>query len=173
MQMVDDLHVHLTITPGWVGANTFAVALSTMDGQPVMNASLIRLRFDHQTEDMGQSELRIEGATDGVYRVSGANLSAPGDWQMRMTVQRPDQYDSVLDFVAHVDLPPPPPAPAFEVSPRLPYQTQALLGTGLLALAFGGYFLGLQRFRFWRGIGLLASLLVGLGSVLVASGVLG
>jgi hypothetical protein len=134
---------------------------------------LIRLRFHHQTEEMGQSELRIEEGTDGVYRVSGANLSAPGDWQLRMTVQRPEQYDSVLDFAAHIDLPPPvPPAPALEVSPVLPYQAQALLGTGLLALAFGGYFLGLQRFRFWRGIGLLASLLVGLGIILVVSGVL-
>lgn len=110
MQTVDDLHVMLTITPGWVGENDFMVDLSTPTGDPVADASLIRLRFDHR--DLGQSELRIEPAAasdrqqGGIYHIKGANLSAPGEWRIRMTIARPDQYDTVVDFSPSVAAPP-------------------------------------------------------------------
>jgi copper transport protein len=172
MQMADDLHVQLTITPGWVGDNSFQITLSTMEGEPVTDASLIRLRFEHQEEDLGQSELRITESAEGAYSVRGANLSAPGDWRIRMTVQRPEQYDSVIDFAPHVELaPPPPPGPVVEVATTLPYGTTALALTGVLLLSFGGYFLGQQRFRFWQGVGVLASLLITLGCLLLVSAV--
>ena len=111
MQTVDDLHIMLTITPGWVGENDFVVDVSTPTGDPINDASLIRMRFDHQ--DLGQSELRIEPSAnprqeqDGLYRITGANLSAPGEWRIRMTIARPDQYDTVIDFNLTI----PPPAP--------------------------------------------------------------
>ncbi|MCC6167027.1 MAG: copper resistance protein CopC [Caldilineaceae bacterium] len=142
MEMVDDLHVHLTITPGWVGMNTFEVELATMDGAPVSDASLIRLRFEDIATSMGTSELRITEGPEGMYKVEGANLSAPGDWQIRMTIQRPDQYDTVVDFLPPVVLPPsPPPAPAVEIETPRVYQSEAILATGLLLVMVGGYFL--------------------------------
>ncbi len=110
MQTVDELHVMLTITPGRVGENEFLVDLSTPTGEPVTDVSLIRLRFDHQ--DLGQSELRIEPAANpdqqrgGLYRVTGANLSVPGAWRLRLTIARPDQYDTVVDFNPTIAAPP-------------------------------------------------------------------
>lgn len=111
MQTVDDLHIMLTITPGWVGENDFVLDLSTPTGDPITDASLIRMRFDRP--DLGQSELRIEPAAGsgqqqgGIYHITGANLSAPGEWRIRMTIARPDQYDTVIDFNLTI----PPPAP--------------------------------------------------------------
>jgi hypothetical protein len=173
MQMMDDLHIHLTITPGWVGQNTFSVLLTTMDGEPVSDASLIRLRFEHETENLGESELRISEGQEGVYTVQGANLSAPGEWQIRMTVQRPDQFDAVVDFAPQVALPPsPPPVLLVDVNAPLPYRTPVLLVTGLLAVAVGGYLLGQQGFRFWQGSGALAGALVLIGGLFLASVVL-
>jgi copper transport protein len=172
MQVMDDLHVMLSIAPGWVGENTFRVDLMTLQGEPVINASLIRMRFEHQSENLGESELRITEGKHGRYSVQGANLSAPGAWQIRMTVQRPEQFDVVVDFTPQVELPPPPPAQGVVVPAPLPYRTPVLLGIGLLALALGGYFLGQQRFRFWQGTGVLAGVLVLLGSVFLASVVL-
>lgn len=102
MQMVDDLHVTLTISPGWAGENEFAVALNSMDGESIKDASLIRLRFEHGEEDLGESELRIEPKGDGIYTVQGANLSVPGPWRIRVSVQRPDQYDTIVDFMPTV-----------------------------------------------------------------------
>jgi copper transport protein len=106
MQMVDDLHVTLTITPGRIGENNFSIALNHMDGSTVTDARLIRLRFEHQEQDLGESELRIGPNADGVYEVRGANLSVPGPWRIRISVQRPDQYDAVVDFLVDVQAPP-------------------------------------------------------------------
>ncbi|HXF64953.1 MAG TPA: copper resistance protein CopC [Caldilineaceae bacterium] len=186
MQMADDLHIHLAISPGWVGENTFRVTLTTLAGEPVDDASLIRLRFEHQTQNLGRSELRITGGDTegdgGVYTVRGANLSAPGDWQIRMTIQRPDQFDSVVDFTPHVELAPTPALPAVstspspapspvETTPTLPYRTEVMAATGLLAIGVGGYRLG-RRFRPWQGSRLLALMLLGLGGVFLVSALL-
>jgi copper transport protein len=173
VQVMDNLQISLTVTPGWVGENTFSVALSTLDNnQPVTDASLIRMRFEHQTEDLGRSELRITEGQAGLYSVTGANLGAPGDWQIRMTVQRPEQYDTVVDFMPSVKPQPPPPAPPLMTPDALPYRTSALLFTGLLALTLGGYALGLHRFRFGYGVGALGGLLIAVGGVFLASALL-
>lgn len=171
MQMVDQLHVQLTISPGWVGENTFTVDLSTMaDNQPVTDVTLIRLRFESQRAALGESELRITEATDGVYQVTGSNLSAPGDWQIRMTIQRPDQFDTVVDFIPSVTLPPPPvPPPVLDLAEPLPYRQPVLLLTGSLALALGGYLLAERGIRVWHRSNLLAVGLVLLGCIFVGS----
>lgn len=124
--------------------------------------------LEYQDEDLGESELQIrEGGEAGVYMVSGANLSAPGAWQIRMTVQRPDAYDSILDFAPTIELPPPPPPPDVETAPSLPYRIPVLVMTGGLALIVGGYTLGKQRWRIWQGPASLACFLVVFGLMFV------
>jgi hypothetical protein len=181
LQMADDLHVQLTISPGWVGENTFTVHLATMDGAPVSDASLIRLRFTHQTQDLGESELRItpgeNQGENGVYTVGGANLSAPGAWQVRLTMQRPEQYDTVVDFLPTVEAPPaPPPLPPAPVAGAepLPYRTAVMLVSGLLLVGAGGAGLARARqrapgWRVWQGSGVVAGVLIALGAVLLVS----
>jgi copper transport protein len=176
MAMVDDLHIMLNASPGWVGTNSFTVQLMDEDGNSITNATLIRMRFEDQTGKLGESELQIrpEAETpDGVYTVAGANLSTVGDWRVRMTVQRPDAYDSITDFAFAVIAPPEPPSlPAIEASPVLPYRTAALLAAGTVALLAGLYFLAQQRSRPWQGPGMPASLLVILGVTFLLVGFL-
>jgi copper transport protein len=174
MVEVDDLLIQLDISPGWVGENTFTVTLTSgEENQPVLDASLIRMRFDHQTENLGQSELRIIEGQDGRYSVSGANLSAPGDWRIRITVQRPDEFDAVVDFEPHIEPQPPPPAPPpMVIAPPSPYRTPVLMATGLLTLALGAYTLSRQRFRIWQGMGALAVALVVVGGLFLVTAVL-
>ncbi len=176
MQLADPLHLHLVITPGWVGENEFQLALSTLEGEVVNDATLIRLRFEHQGEELGESELRIEDAApvDGVYRVRGANLSVPGDWQIRTTVQRPDQFDTVVDFAPNVPVEPPPAPPVqIETAAPLPYRGPVLLLTGLFALGLGGFFWGQERFRLRQGSGVIAAGLVALGGIFLVYALLG
>lgn len=175
-QSIDDLTIHFSALPGWVGNSTFTVQLVGEDEEPIPNASLIRLRFEHQTEDLGESELQIRPdaeVPDGVYFSEGANLSTAGAWRVRMTIQRPDEFDSVVDFNFNVIAPPAPPlAPVVELDSVLPYRTPVFLGVGTLALLAGVAFLATQRFREWQGAGLLALVLVVLGITFIVSGLM-
>lgn len=170
---VDDLQIHFTATPGWVGNSTFAIQLVNKDGEPVTDASLIRLRFQHRTENLGESELQIRPeteATDGVYSVDGANLSTVGDWRLRLTVQRPGEFDAVADMEFNVIAPPPPPpAPVVDLDPVLPNRTPILLTIGFLATLLGAFFVIRERVHFWQGAGIMGALLGLLGLACIVS----
>lgn len=159
----NDLTMELRIEPGWVGENTFTLRLSDADGQPISNASLIRMRFESQEKNLGESELRPLPLNQGVYTIKGANLSLPGQWRIRVTVQRPNEFDALADF--RPDVPPMPetPAPVPMPAPNapLPGRVLMLIAVGLAALTVGGYFLGENRLR------PRASTLLSLGTLLI------
>ncbi len=161
-KIVDDIHIHLDVIPGWVGQNEFVVTLLTIDGDPVNDASLIRVRFDNLTHNVGQSEVRPQSVGNGEYKISGANLSVPGTWRARVTVQRPDKFNSLADF--QLDMQNAPVPPGLDMSVPLDGRTLALLLAGLALLAVGGFAGGRGKFTPLRGTGLLvtATLVVGL-----------
>ncbi len=172
MRMTEDLHIMFDISPGWSGENTFTLSLSDHGGQPITDASLIRLRFDNQTQDLGQSELHLTNQGGGLYSASGANLSIPGDWRIRTTIKRLDQYDVVVDF--NPTLQAAPPLPAAPQSVPLPDRLPALLLTGLAAVGIGGFFIGhrVGQRRLLSGAGLLASGLMMIGLVFLGAATL-
>ncbi|NWF71224.1 MAG: copper chaperone PCu(A)C [Chloroflexi bacterium] len=147
MQITSTLMAHLEIMPGYVGENTFRITLYDTEGNPVIDASRIRLRFDHAEQAIGQSELRPELQADGSYAITGANLSIPGTWEIRMTVQRPGAFDTLMDFEATVDSAPPPITPVIDTSIPLTSQWTASLVTGLALLGVGGFFVGQYGLR--------------------------
>lgn len=160
---VNDLTMELTISPGWIGENTFTLKVTGSDNQPVNNASLIRMRFESQAQNLGESELRPTLNSGGIYTVSGANLSAPGEWRIRTTIQRPDQFDALADFKPQMTAAPqpvftPPPPPGEPI----PNRVWALLLAGILSLLVGGFFLGENRSQLLR-----ASTLLSIGLLLV------
>ena len=84
----------------------------------------------------------------------------------RMTVQRPEQFDTVVDFmpqVRHCRRHPRHARDRIEASAAR-IRSGAFV-TGLLALGLGGYFIGQNGFRFWQGVGPLAAGLILLGGV--------
>ncbi|HVU12425.1 MAG TPA: copper resistance protein CopC [Phototrophicaceae bacterium] len=161
-QVVDDLHIHLDVAPGWVGQNQFVVTLLDLNGNPVDDASLIRVRFTNLSQNIGQSEVRPKHTSNGQYIISGANLSLPGTWRARVTVQRPNKFDSLADF--SLDMQSAPTPPGLDMSQPLDGRQWALLIGGLALLAAGGILGGRGRFTPFRGTGILitATLLVGL-----------
>ncbi len=159
----DGFQATLEVTPGLVGENTFTVTLASEDGTPIEDASLIRLRFDHQTENIGTSELRPEHIGGGQYTVTGANLSVAGEWRIRATIQRPGEFDRVIDYrpLVEVYIPPPPPAlidTAIPVEQRL----LVLAALGMLCIIAGAL---LKEEK------LLTTLMVTVGGVFLASAV--
>ncbi len=164
---VDDLDLRLEVLPGVVGENRFSLLVTGADGLPIEDATLIRMRFNHQRQDLGESELRPTHEGAGVYSISGANLSVAGDWRVRVSVQRPNEFDAVTTFNLTIDAPTLP-----ETSTPTPNVVGAviLLLVGSLAVAFGGFFIA----RNWRGLlhirNLPALSLLILGLVMIAGG---
>jgi copper transport protein len=102
METVDNLMVHLEIVPLQAGNNTFVVSLyDASTGDMLTDATRIRMRFSHASAS-GRSELRPEAQPDGTYTAQGSNLSISGEWRVRLTISRPRQFDSVVDFSVSV-----------------------------------------------------------------------
>ncbi len=167
----DDLNLELAITPGWVGDNLFTLRLTDTNGAPVEDANLIRMRFESKEQNLGESELRPQHQGEGIYTISGSNLSVPGEWRIRATVQRPDKFDALADFKPVLSLPtfitPPPRDPNIPLTNR----TLVLLVIGLAALIIGGFFLGESRLRPPLASSLLAGGLVAVGLTFLIGGV--
>jgi copper transport protein len=169
MQTTDTLMVHLDIMPGYVGENTFIITLFDPAGRPVTDATRIRLRFDHIGQNLGQSELRPELQRDGSYAITGANLSIPGTWRIRMTVQRPGEFDTLMDFEPTILAASPPSLPVIETTIPLTSQWVAMLITGLVLLVMGGFFAGQYGLRPVTAPSLAALVIIAAGLVFLIS----
>ncbi len=171
MEIVNNQMMHLQIVPGTVGMNRFIVTPFDPNQQPITDATSVRLIFTNLDEDLGQSELDPKPTGNGDYTVSGANLSTPGHWRIRMIMAQPGKFDTIADFNA--DMQPPPPAPTYDEATAIPAaaRTLAALLIGLALLAIGGFFTLQSRRRLISGSGLLAlaGVVVGLIFLLTAA----
>ncbi|HEX2621923.1 MAG TPA: copper resistance protein CopC, partial [Phototrophicaceae bacterium] len=129
MELVNNQMFHLEIDPGFVGKNQFTLTVVDPDGNPIDDASLIRLRFTNQDQNIGQSEIRPTAQGDGVYSIEGDNLSTPGNYRIRMNMQRPGQFDTIVDFEAKITERPAPPAPVIDVT--LPLRNRLLIALSI------------------------------------------
>jgi copper transport protein len=174
MQITNQYHAHMEITPGWVGENTFSLGLYDLTTTSSVNdATLVRLRFENLTENMGESELRPTFVNDGVYRATGANFSVPGRWRIRMTLQREGMFDTVLDFT--VTVPPVPPSPTIDMTIPPMERVIALALAGIGCLVIGGFVAAEKRLRLLNGAGVLAigALILGVICVISSGMILG
>ncbi len=93
----DDLRVVLEISPGRVGANTFAVTL-TSDGSPVVGAKEVQLRFTPGSTDVPPMEAVLVEFGRGRYSGQGTYLSLPDRWQVQVAVRREGGFDTFADL---------------------------------------------------------------------------
>ena len=158
VEIVDNQMMHLQVVPGYVGENEFIVTPFDENSDPINDASLIRLRFNNMDQNIGESELRPKLSHQGDYRVTGANLSIPGHWRIRMTVARPGKFDAVADFNVNIELPSS--ALPIDAMSSIPLLSQiivtALSGLGLLGI--GAFFAILTQ----RSIGSVALSFMGI-----------
>lgn len=175
MQITENLMAHLEISPGYVGENTFTVTLFDTQGNSIIDASLIRLRFDQREQNLGESELRPELQSDGTYQITGTNLSIRGTWRIRMTVQRPGEFDTLMDFAPNILASPPPSTPVIDAAIPVTSQIVAVLAAGLGLLVVGGFFLGQYGLRPIAGPNIVAltSIIVGMMFLVSAVGTMG
>ena len=127
----------LQIIPGQVGPNKIEVSIRDRFGEPIANATDVRVRLSYLDADLGESPLSATHTGGGEYLLEGQLIGLAGAWQSELVVQRPDAFDARAAF-------------RFEVSG----------GGGSLAIAptadMGRTLLGLE-------LGLLGLILLGVG----------
>lgn len=173
MEIVNDQMIHLEIIPGTVGENEFIVTLFDEAGAAITDASLIRMRLENRDQDIGRSEIRPQLAEDGSYRINATNLSLPGEWRIRLNIQRPGQFDMVTDFEVSVSAATPASAASVQAIPF----TERVAAAGLMGICLvmaSGYMLAQERQTKRAGSLLVssASLMVGILAVTYAGSLL-
>ena len=88
----------LQIIPGQVGPNTIKVSIRDRLGEPITNATDVRLRLSYLDADLGETPLSAAHTGGGEYLLEGQLIGIAGAWQSELVVLRPDAFDSRAAF---------------------------------------------------------------------------
>ncbi len=159
---VDGLNVTLGVLPAQVGTNDFDVKVQDASGQPVTNATVVRLYSSMVEMDMGIQENAATSQGNGHYTFHGDLLSMVGTWHVEILVRRPGYDDARTTFSIFTQSQP---AAQFTLSPVVNDPTaQAGLGLTLAGFAIATatvLLLGQRRERWLSLIGAVAISLTG------------
>ena len=83
------VRVHLTVSPGAVGRNSYSVTVDGYDsGQPQSSVTGVTLQFSLPSRPtLSSSQLALGEVSGGIWRGSGLQLSVVGRWQVDVLVQ--------------------------------------------------------------------------------------
>ena len=95
---VDGTDISLTVEPGHVGANSFTVSLADRFGNPIDDATDVRLRVSYLDADFGEESVPTMNTGGGEYELSDATISIAGAYQAEILVQRLDAFDARTAF---------------------------------------------------------------------------
>ena len=88
----------LRIIPGQVGPNKIEVSIRDRYGEPITNATDVRVRLSYLDADLGESPLSATHTGGGEYVLEGQLIALAGAWQSELVVQRPDAFDARAAF---------------------------------------------------------------------------
>lgn len=101
--IVDNINVTYSISPFYSGVNNnFTVALSDSNGNPPTNTKTVYLIFNNEQAGLGPISAELKKIGEGQYSGSGGYLSQPGEWEVKITVQRTDAYDLNHSFIFNI-----------------------------------------------------------------------
>jgi copper transport protein len=90
--------ITLNIEPGQVGPNQFTISLKDRLGQPITNATEVRLDLTYLDTDLGTTSVSVSPTSPGEYVMERQLLSLAGNWQAGLVVRRPDAFDARTAF---------------------------------------------------------------------------
>ena len=88
----------LQIIPGQVGPNKIEVSIRDRFGEPITNATDVRVRLSYLDADLGETPLSATHTGGGEYLLEGQLIGLAGAWQSELVVQRPDAFDARAAF---------------------------------------------------------------------------
>ena len=95
---VDDLSLHVQVTPNQVGNDRFWVHVYHPDGSGVGEIQLLQLQFAYRDMTLGQSKVNLEPLGGEAYQIEGSYLSQAGTWDISAYIRRRDMDDSLAKF---------------------------------------------------------------------------
>ena len=103
MDTVDGTDIMLTVEPARVGSNIFTVRLKDRFGEPIDDATDVRLRVSYLDADFGEESVPTVNIGGGEYELAGTAMSITGAYQAEILVQRPDAFDARTAFRFEID----------------------------------------------------------------------
>jgi methionine-rich copper-binding protein CopC len=102
---VDDLNVTLSVTPFYVGENSFNVTFIEKSGEFSSNINNIILAFTNPQAGLGPIVATLNKTGEGKFAAQGSYLSQIGNWEIKVIAQRSGGYDLNHTFEAVVKAP--------------------------------------------------------------------
>ena len=100
---VEGADITLIVAPVHVGQNTFTVKLADRFGEPIENATDVRLRVSYLDADFGEESVPTVNIGGGQYELADSALSIAGAYQAELLVQRPNAFDARAAFRFEID----------------------------------------------------------------------
>jgi copper transport protein len=98
----DDLSIHIQITPNQAGNNQFYIQLFHADDSPIGDVQLVRLLFNYEDAQVGQSNADLTQLGTDVFGIEGVYLNQPGAWKLAVYVRRRGLDDVIADLKVNV-----------------------------------------------------------------------
>src|SRR3954447_11640932 len=89
----NNVNITLSVIPLKVGNNTFNLTATGLDGKPIGNISNVFLTFNNPDKNIGPIPNTMKQISAGEYNSNGNFISQPGNWEIKVVVQRMDAYD--------------------------------------------------------------------------------
>lgn len=94
----DNVVLDFKVTPAKAGQNTFNLGLHYTNGTAVENVRNVFLQFNNAEKNLGPIGDTMNKTGSGNYSLQGSYISQDGNWQIKTTVQRINQYDINENF---------------------------------------------------------------------------
>lgn len=95
---VEGADIKLSVTPGQVGQNTVTITLRDRRGDPITNATDVRVRLKFLEDDLGEALVSLTDTGNGVWERDNFDLTITGVYQAEALVVRPDAFDARTSF---------------------------------------------------------------------------
>lgn len=98
----ENITLNLSIVPLEVGQNTFGLSISYKNGSAVENIRNVFMEFANPIKDLGPISNTMVKVGPGTYSSTGAFLSQTGTWEVKIVVQRINEYDINQEITLNV-----------------------------------------------------------------------
>jgi methionine-rich copper-binding protein CopC len=104
---IDNITLQYKISPLYAGmGNRFNVTLTDASGKSPTNIKNVIMQFNHKQAGIGPIVANLHKLANGLYSTEGGYMSQPGEWDIKITVQRDRAYDLNHSFKITAKAPP-------------------------------------------------------------------